>query len=109
MGTYGSVLDEALLTSKMAQYPDEVGGKEDFIRQNWLGGRTADCVGLIKGYGWYNTQTAQIEIGANGMLDIGWEAMSFKYTEGEKQCDPGAHSYIGGENGDWSDKSRLLI
>lgn len=70
-GTYGSVLDEALLTSKIAQYPDEVGGYENFIRQNWLGGRTADCVGLIKGYGWYNTETAQIEIGANGMPDIG--------------------------------------
>ena len=74
-GTYGSVLDEALLTSKIAQYPDEVGGYEDFIRQNWLGGRTADCVGLIKGYGWYNTETAQIEIGANGMPDIGADTM----------------------------------
>ena len=69
------MLDEALLTSKIAQYPDEVGGKEDFIRQNWIGGRTADCVGLIKGYGWYNTQTAQIEIGANGMPDIGADTM----------------------------------
>lgn len=74
-GTYGSVLDEALLTSKIAQYPDEVGGYENFIRQNWLGGRTADCVGLIKGYGWYNTETAQIEIGANGMPDIGADTM----------------------------------
>ena len=74
-GTYGSVLDESLLISKIAQYPDEVGGKEDFIRQNWLGGRTADCIGLIKGYGWYNTETAQIEIGANGMPDIGADTM----------------------------------
>lgn len=74
-GTYGSVLDETLLTSKIAQYPDEVGGYEDFIRQNWLGGRTSDCVGLIKGYGWYNTETAQIEIGANGMPDIGADTM----------------------------------
>ena len=74
-GTYGDVLDEALLTSKIAQYPDEVGGYEDFIRQNWLGGRTADCVGLIKGYGWYNTETSQIEIGANGMPDIGADTM----------------------------------
>lgn len=74
-GTYGSVLDETLLTSKIAQYPNEVGGYEDFIRQNWLGGRTADCVGLIKGYGWYNTETAQIEIGANGMPDIGADTM----------------------------------
>ena len=46
-GTYGSVLDEALLASKITQYPDEVGGKEDFIRQNWLGGRTADCIGPV--------------------------------------------------------------
>lgn len=74
-GTYGSVLDETLLASKISQYPDEVGGYEDFIRQNWLGGRTADCVGLIKGYGWYNTETARTQIGANGMPDIGADTM----------------------------------
>ncbi len=74
-GTYGSVLDETLLTSKISQYPDEVGSYEEFIRQNWLGGRTADCVGLIKGYGWYNTETAHTEIGANGMPDIGADTM----------------------------------
>lgn len=74
-GTYGSVLDETLLASKISQYPDEVGGYEDFIRQHWLGGRTADCVGLIKGYGWYNTETAQTQIGANGMPDIGADTM----------------------------------
>lgn len=39
--------------------------------QNWLGRRTADCVGLIKGYGWYNAETGQTEIGANDMPDIG--------------------------------------
>lgn len=74
-GTYGSVLNEALLTSKLSQYPDEVGSYEEFIRQNWLGGRTADCVGLIKGYSWYNTETARIQIGANGMPDISANAM----------------------------------
>lgn len=36
-------------------------------------------------------------------VDVGWEEMSFKYTEGEKQWDHGTHSYIGGENGGWSD------
>lgn len=36
-------------------------------------------------------------------VDVGWEEMSFKYTESEKQWDPGTHSYIGGENGGWSD------
>ena len=74
-GTYGSVLDEKLLTSKIAQYPDEVGGKEAFIRQNWLGGRTADCVGLIKGYGWLNPESHQVEYGTNGMPDIGADTM----------------------------------
>lgn len=74
-GTYGSVLNEALLTGKISQYPNEVGGYEDFIRQHWLGGRTVDCVGLIKGYGWYNTETAQIQIGSNGMPDISANAM----------------------------------
>lgn len=48
-GTYGALLDEELLMSKITQYPDEVGSDEAFIRQNWLGKRTADCVGLIKG------------------------------------------------------------
>lgn len=74
-GTYGTVLDDGLLTSKIGQYPDEVGGNEDFIRQNWLGRRTADCVGLIKGYGWFNTETGQTEIGANDMPDIGADTM----------------------------------
>lgn len=80
-GTYGSVLNETLLTSKISQYPDEVGDYEDFIRQHWLGGRTADCVGLIKGYSWYNTETAHTEIGANGMPDIGADTMYENATE----------------------------
>lgn len=80
-GTYGSVLDETLLASKISQYPNEVGGYEDFIRQNWLGGRTADCVGLIKGYSWYNAETTHMEIGANGMPDIGADAMFENATE----------------------------
>lgn len=74
-GTYGTVLDEALLKSKAAQYPGEVGGSEAFIRKHWLGGRTADCVGLIKGYGWYDAETGATEIGANGMPDIGADTM----------------------------------
>lgn len=80
-GTCGDVLDENLLTSKASQYPDEVGGNEDFIRQNWLGGRTADCVGLIKGYGWLNADTHEIEYGTNGMPDIGADTMYENATE----------------------------
>lgn len=69
-GTYGTVLDEVLLINKIKQYPDDVGGYETFIRAHWLGGRTADCVGLIKGYSWYDADAGATIIGANGMPDI---------------------------------------
>lgn len=69
-GTYGHVLTESLLDSKLRQYPDGVGKYEDFIRANWLDGRTADCVGLIKGYGWLDPSTLTIKYGTNGMPDI---------------------------------------
>jgi hypothetical protein len=49
-GTYGQVLTPELLQYKLTQYPDGVGKYADFIRANWLGRHTADCVGLIKGY-----------------------------------------------------------
>ncbi len=74
-GTYGTVLSESMLNAKMEQYPDEVAGHEQFIRDNWLGKRTADCVGLIKGYGWFNTVSQEIEIGSNGMQDLGADGM----------------------------------
>lgn len=80
-GTYGTVLDEDLLQAKIEQYPDEVGTKEAFIRENWLGRRTVDCVGLIKGYGWYSPETGTTEIGSGGMPDIGADDMYKNATE----------------------------
>ena len=74
-GTYGQVLTRSLYNAKAEQYPDEVGGYEDFITEHWLGGRTADCVGLIKGYGWFHAETETIEYGTNGMPDIGADTM----------------------------------
>lgn len=74
-GTYGNVLTDSLFSSKLEQYPDGVGNYEDFIRSNWLGGRTTDCVGLIKGYGWLNPDTLEIEYGTNGMPDVGADEM----------------------------------
>ena len=69
-GTYGTVLTDSFLDSKISQYPDEVGSKNEYITEHWLGERTADCVGLIKGYGWLNADTGDIEIGSNGMPDV---------------------------------------
>lgn len=74
-GTYGTLLSESMLTAKMEQYPDEVATKEQFIRDTWLGKRTADCVGLIKGYGWFNTASQDTEIGSNGMQDLSANGM----------------------------------
>lgn len=74
-GTYGKVLDEALFNAKIEQYPDNVGVYEDFIRENWLGGRTADCIGLIKGYCWYDPVTGKVDYAVNGMPDIGADYM----------------------------------
>lgn len=80
-GTYGSVLKSALFESKKTQYPDEVGGYEEFIRENWLGKRTADCVGLIKGYSWYDVSSQSIIIASNEMPDIGANSMYNNATE----------------------------
>ena len=74
-GTYGEVLTRSYYKSKAEQYPEEVGGYADFIESHWLGGRTADCVGLIKGYGWLNPDTHEVEYGTNGMPDIGADTM----------------------------------
>lgn len=80
-GTYGGICDRTNLEYKEKQYPDEVGGYADFIRQNWLGKRTADCVGLIKGYGWLNPETCEVEYGTNSMPDISANAMYENATE----------------------------
>lgn len=80
-GTYGTVLSDSFLESKITQYPDEVGGKEEFIRANWLGKRTADCVGLIKGYSWYDVEGQTTILVSNGMPDIGADTMYENATE----------------------------
>lgn len=68
-GTYGNVLTESLFAYKLKQYPDGVGKYETFIRSNWLGRWTADCIGLIKGYGWLDASSGTIRYGTNGMPD----------------------------------------
>ncbi len=52
-----------------------MGGYAEFIESHWLGGRTTDCVGLIKGYGWFDPDTQDIGYAINGMPDIGADTM----------------------------------
>lgn len=74
-GTYGNVLTPALFDYKLQQYPEGVGNYATFIRDNWLGRRTADCVGLIKGYAWLEPSTLKIKYGTNGMPDTNANGM----------------------------------
>ncbi len=79
-GTFGHVLTESLFEAKLAQYPDALAGNADFIRQTWVGGRTTDCVGLIKGYGWLDAETEEIVYNTNGMPDISANEMYHSAT-----------------------------
>lgn len=80
-GTFGSVLTEGLFQAKLDQYPDGVGNYEEFIRNNWVGKRTTDCCGLIKGYGWLDPETMSIDYGTNGMPDLGANQMYYNASE----------------------------
>lgn len=74
-GTYGNVLTQSLFDYKLKQYPEGVGDYEDFIRENWLGRRTADCIGLLKGYAWLDTTDMTIGYAENGAPDYGADQM----------------------------------
>ncbi len=74
-GTYGYVLTRSYYEAKLAQYPEGVGNYADFIVANWLGRRTADCVGLVKGYCWFDPEAQSIGYAVNGMPDIATEQM----------------------------------
>ncbi|MBE6910587.1 MAG: hypothetical protein E7474_13605 [Ruminococcaceae bacterium] len=79
-GSFGYVLTEQQLQQLKAQYPEMVGGYESIIRSKWLGGRTTDCVGLIKSYGWFDPDELKIKYGTNGMPDVGANAMYYSAT-----------------------------
>jgi hypothetical protein len=76
-GTFGLLLTDLLFSHKLEQYPDGVGKYKEFISKTWLGRKTTDCVGLIKGYYWtidgvikYNLKT---DVSANRMYTIAKE------------------------------------
>lgn len=80
-GTFGWVLTEPALGSKLAQYPDVISPRYDFIRGHWTGVRTTDCVGLIKGYGWLDPDTQTIGYAVNGMPDFSANQMYYTASE----------------------------
>lgn len=80
-GSHGQVLTEQRLETLKSVFGSHVTDKEEFIRTNWIGRRTADCVGLIKGYGWFNAETGTIEYNKNGMADVTANGMYRAATE----------------------------
>lgn len=82
-GSHGQVLTEKELNRLKNVFGSHVTDKEAYIRSHWLGRRTSDCVGLIKGYGWYNKESGTIKYGTNGMKDVTADGMYTAATEKE--------------------------
>lgn len=74
-GSHGDVLTSSELKRLKKVFGANVTDKEDYIKSHWLGRRTSDCVGLIKGYGWYDEASEIIKYGTNGMKDVTADGM----------------------------------
>lgn len=80
-GSHGQVLTEKELIRLKGVFGSHVTDKEAYICSHWLGRRTSDCVGLIKGYGWYDEESGTIKYGTNGMKDVTADGMFSAATE----------------------------
>lgn len=74
-GSHGNVLTANELKRLEKTFGSHVTDKEEYIKSHWLGRRTSDCVGLIKGYGWYDEASEIIKYGTNGMKDVTADGM----------------------------------
>lgn len=74
-GSHGDVLTSSELKRLKKVFGANVTDKEDYIKSHWLGRRTSDCVGLIKGYGWYDDTSGIIKYGTNEMKDVTADGM----------------------------------
>ena len=74
-GSHGDVLTSSELKRLKKVFGANVTDKEDYIKSHWLGRRTSDCVGLIKGYGWYDETSGIIKYGTNEMKDVTADGM----------------------------------
>lgn len=74
-GSHGNVLTANELKRLEKTFDSHVTDKEEYIKSHWIGRRTSDCVGLIKGYGWYDETSGTIKYGTNGMKDVTADGM----------------------------------
>lgn len=80
-GTYGTILTDSAFEAKVNQYPDEVGSHYDFIAKNYVGIRTSDCVGLIKGYLWFDPEKSIVSYVYGNAPDVSADGMYYAATE----------------------------
>ncbi len=78
--TFGRVMNDAYFMRIHEQYP-EIFEYEEFIRENWFGKRTADCIGLIKGYCWYEPDTGTFSYKSHGCPDVNQDMLFNAATE----------------------------
>jgi hypothetical protein len=72
-GTYGNILTDKLLASKLIQYPEAIGNYYTYIQQNYLFRRTVDCAGLIKAYLWWDGNNAIYDSKTDKSADMIYE------------------------------------
>ena len=70
-GSYGRIMNQGYLENLCIQYPNNVANYREYIENNYIGIRTADCGGLIKGYLWYDPDRSEVVYGYNGAPDVG--------------------------------------
>ena len=88
-GTFGQVLTPDMFAQKAIQYPDGIGNHFEFIRTHWVGKKTADCVGLIKGYYWTTNGTINYDGASDASADSMYTAAREKGSIGSIPDIPG--------------------
>lgn len=82
-GGYGQVCTKQYLDQQASLLPgnNEAGGEMRKVGEKWLGKRVCDCIGLIKSYAWYNSDSGEIVAGSNGFTDCGANSIWNNVTE----------------------------
>ena len=82
-GGYGQICTNAFLDQQAISYPanNEAGGEMREVGEKWLGKRVVDCIGLIKSYAWYDSDSGEIYYGSNGFTDCGANSIWDGVTE----------------------------
>ena len=82
-GGYGQVCTKQYLDQQASLFSgnNEAGGEMRKVGGKWLGKRVCDCIGLIKSYAWYNSDSGEIVAGSNGFTDCGANSIWNNVTE----------------------------